>query len=56
MNKALCASPLMVGLLSGCAFTPQTRSGFLGDYCQLQPAPDRGGLMPYVDRSADLRP
>ena len=32
-----------------------TYSGFLGDYSQLQPAPDREGMMAYIDRSADYR-
>jgi len=31
-------------------------SGFLGDYSQLQPAPDREGVLLYLDRSANLRP
>jgi hypothetical protein len=30
-------------------------SGFLGDYSQLKPAPDREGVMLYMDRSRDLR-
>ncbi|OIJ42236.1 DUF3313 domain-containing protein [Massilia timonae] len=29
------------------------RSGFLGDYSQLKPAPDRDGVELYVDRSVD---
>lgn len=32
-----------------------TYSGFLDDYSQLQPAPDREGIMAYIDRSADYR-
>jgi hypothetical protein len=44
-------------LLAGCASTtPPTQTGFLGDYSQLKPAPDREGVMLYVDQSADLRP
>jgi hypothetical protein len=43
-------------LLAGCASTPPSQTGFLGDYSQLQPASDREGVMLYVDRSADLRP
>jgi hypothetical protein len=43
-------------LLSACASTPPSRTGFLGDYSQLQPAPDRDGVMLYVDQTADLRP
>lgn len=31
-------------------------SGFLGDYSQLQPAPDRSGVLIFVDRTADYRP
>lgn len=31
-------------------------SGFLGDYSQLKPAPDREGVMVFIDRSADYRP
>ncbi|HEX2531159.1 MAG TPA: DUF3313 domain-containing protein [Burkholderiaceae bacterium] len=31
-------------------------SGFLGDYSQLKPVPDREGVMLYIDRSADYRP
>ncbi len=31
-------------------------SGFLGDYSQLQPAPDREGVLLFIDRSADYRP
>lgn len=30
-------------------------SGFLGDYSQLRPAPDREGVMLYIDRSRDMR-
>lgn len=33
-----------------------TFSGFLGDYSQLQPAPDREGVLLFIDRSADYRP
>lgn len=31
-------------------------SGFLSDYSQLQPAPDREGVLIFIDRSADYRP
>ena len=31
-------------------------SGFLSDYSQLQPAPDREGVLLFIDRSADYRP
>lgn len=31
-------------------------SGFLGDYSQLKPAPDREGVLLFIDRSADYRP
>ncbi len=34
----------------------QQLSGFLGDYSQLHPVPDREGINAYVDRSADYRP
>jgi hypothetical protein len=44
-------------LLSGCSTTtPASQSGFLSDYSQLKPAPDREGVMLYVDQNADLRP
>lgn len=31
-------------------------SGFLGDYSQLKPVPDREGVMAYIDKNVDLRP
>jgi len=31
-------------------------SGFLGDYSQLRPAPDREGVLLYVDKSASYQP
>jgi hypothetical protein len=31
-------------------------SGFLGDYSQLKPTPDREGVLLFIDRSADYRP
>lgn len=31
-------------------------SGFLGDYSQLKPAPDREGVMLFIDKSGDYRP
>jgi hypothetical protein len=47
---------LALSVLAGCASTPAPPSGFLGDYSQLQPAPDREGVMLYIDKSADFRP
>lgn len=48
---------ITLALFSGCASAPtQTETGFLGDYSQLQPAPDREGVMLYIDKSVDLRP
>lgn len=45
-------------LLYGCASSPPPapQAGFLGDYSQLKPAPDREGVMLYVDQGANLRP
>jgi hypothetical protein len=40
----------------GTAPTGQQYSGFLGDYSQLKPAPDREGVMLYVDKSGNYRP
>lgn len=35
---------------------PETRfSGFLGDYSRLQPAPDREGVLLFIDRTGDYR-
>jgi hypothetical protein len=48
---------LTIAVLGGCKSTPEaSQTGFLGDYSQLQPAPDREGVMLYIDRSADFRP
>lgn len=48
---------MSLALFGGCASAPtQTATGFLGDYLQLQPAPDREGVMLYIDKSVDLRP
>lgn len=48
---------ITAALLWGCASTPPpSQTGFLGDYSQLQPAPDREGVMLYVAPGADLRP
>lgn len=55
---------LMVMALAGCQSSQTTqpgdvgtaqaqRSGFLGDYSQLKPAPDRDGVELYIDRSVD---
>lgn len=53
LGTILCAA----ALLAGCSSTPPaSQSGFLGDYSQLKPAPDREGVMLYVDQNADLRP
>lgn len=57
MKPSLARVLVAAALLSGCASTsPPSQSGFLGDYSQLKPAPDREGVMLYVDQSADLRP
>lgn len=57
MRSKLAAALIMTVLLSGCASTPPpSQTGFLGDYSQLKPAPDRDGVMLYVDQGADLRP
>jgi len=58
MKLSPAAVLVSVALLSGCASTPESppQSGFLGDYSQLKPAPDREGVMLYVDKRADLRP
>lgn len=46
-----------VALLGACKSTPeQTQTGFLGDYSQLKPAPDREGVMLYIDQGFDFRP
>ncbi|MGZ5200564.1 MAG: DUF3313 domain-containing protein [Telluria sp.] len=58
MNR-ITTSALVVALalLGACKSTPEnTQSGFLGDYSQLQPAPDREGVMLYIDRGFDFRP
>jgi hypothetical protein len=48
---------ITLALLGGCSSQPtNTQTGFLGDYSQLTPAPDREGVMLYVDKSADFRP
>jgi hypothetical protein len=50
---------LTLALAAGCQSTgPQNPppSGFLGDYSQLKPAPDREGVALYIDKSADYRP
>jgi len=50
---------LTLVLAAGCQSTgPEvpSHSGFLSDYSQLQPAPDREGVALYIDRSADYRP
>jgi hypothetical protein len=58
MNKtATGALVIALALLGACKSTPEnTQTGFLGDYSQLQPAPDREGVMLYVDRGFDFRP
>jgi hypothetical protein len=46
-----------IALLAGCKSAPeQSQAGFLGDYSQLKPAPDREGVMLYVDQGFDFRP
>lgn len=58
MKRATTGALLVtLALLGACKSTPEnTQTGFLGDYSQLQPAPDREGVMLYVDRSFDFRP
>jgi hypothetical protein len=57
MKRSTGAVLITLALLAGCKSTPETQpSGFLGDYSQLAPAPDREGVMLYVDRSANVRP
>jgi hypothetical protein len=44
-------------LFAACKSTPeQMQSGFLGDYSQLRPAPDREGVMVYIKPDFDFRP
>jgi hypothetical protein len=46
-----------MALLAACKSTPeQTQTGFLADYSQLKPAPDREGVMIYVKQDFDFRP
>lgn len=57
--KRLASGAIIVtlALLAGCKSTPeQSQTGFLGDYSQLKPAPDREGVMLYVDQGFDFRP
>ncbi|MGZ5182357.1 MAG: DUF3313 domain-containing protein [Ramlibacter sp.] len=58
MNRtAASALVAILALLGACQSTPEnTQSGFLRDYSQLQPAPDREGVNLYIDRSFDFRP
>lgn len=57
MNMSLASILCAAALLSACASKPpESQTGFLGDYSQLKPAPDREGVMLYVDQGADLRP
>lgn len=58
MKTTLGAVLVTAALVSACASTPPAapRTGFLGDYSQLKPAPDREGVMLYVNQQADLRP
>lgn len=62
--KTSIGTVLMVMALAGCQSSQTTqpgdvgtaqaqRSGFLGDYSQLKPAPDRDGVELYIDRSVD---
>ena len=56
-NSTTGALLVTLALLGACKSTPEnTQTGFLGDYSQLQPAPDREGVMLYVDRGFDFRP
>ncbi|WP_123071201.1 DUF3313 domain-containing protein [Massilia aurea] len=62
--KTSIGTMLVVMALAGCQSSQTTqpgdvgtaqaqRSGFLGDYSQLKPAPDRDGVELYIDRSVD---
>lgn len=62
--KTSIGTVLLVMALAGCQSSQTTqpgdvgtaqaqRSGFLGDYSQLKPAPDRDGVELYIDRSVD---
>lgn len=62
--KTSIGTVLVVMALAGCQSSQTTqpgdvgtaqaqRSGFLGDYSQLKPAPDRDGVELYIDRSVD---
>lgn len=62
--KTTIGTVLAVMVLAGCQSSQTTqpgdvgtaqaqRSGFLGDYSQLKPAPDRDGVELYIDRSVD---
>lgn len=64
-TRAACAGALAVALTLAVApaFPQNTKdtkakpvySGFLGDYSKLKPAPDRDGVLLYVDRSVKYR-
>lgn len=57
MKYSSSAIIVTLALLGGCSSQPTTtQSGFLGDYSQLKPAPDREGVMLYVDRNTDFKP
>ncbi|MET0209125.1 MAG: DUF3313 domain-containing protein, partial [Burkholderiaceae bacterium] len=62
--KTSIGTVLVLTALAGCQSSQTTqpgdvgtaqarRSGFLGDYSQLKPAPDRDGVELYIDRSVD---
>jgi len=62
--KTSIGTVLVAIVLAGCQSSQTTqpgavgtaqaqRSGFLGDYSQLKPAPDRDGVELYIDRSVD---
>jgi hypothetical protein len=68
MNVRGSAILFMLALVGGCQSTSsssgeapaqngETRfSGFLGDYSQLRPAPDREGVLLFLDKSANYQP
>lgn len=70
MNVRLGAVLFILVLVGGCKSTEPASSassgssgdagmhysGFLGDYSQLKPVPDREGVMAYLDKNVDLRP
>jgi len=60
MKTRLGAIALSLALAAGSVWAADDAaskySGFLGDYSQLKPAPNREGIMRFVNKSIDLRP